>query len=201
MIVKIGCIVEGHGEVAAVPILIRRVVESLYPELLVDTPRPIRVSRSQVVKAGELERAVELAARNIRGHGAIFILFDSDDDCPAQLGPELLCRARQVRNDLPIAVVLAKHEFESWFLAAAESLRGYKGLKNDLELPNDPEGIRDAKGWLKQRRDSHKYRETLDQPGLTDRFDLDQARYADSFDKCYRDITRLLDELRKASGL
>ena len=45
MTVKIGCIVEGHGEVAAVPILIRRVVESLYPELLVDTPRPIRVSQ------------------------------------------------------------------------------------------------------------------------------------------------------------
>ena len=201
MTVQIGCIVEGHGEVEAVPILIRRIASNLYPELGIDTPRPIRISRSKVIREDKLEQAVELAARNIKGQGAIFILLDSDDDCPAQLGPELLCRALEARSDLPIAVVLAKHEFESWFLAAAESLRGYKGLKNDLELPNDPEGIRDAKGWLKQRRDSHKYRETLDQPGLTDRFDLDQARYADSFDKCYRDITRLLDELRKASGL
>lgn len=33
MIVKIGCIVEGRGEVEAVPILIRRIVEDLYPEL------------------------------------------------------------------------------------------------------------------------------------------------------------------------
>lgn len=201
MIVKIGCIVEGHGEVAAVPILIRRVVESLYPELLVDTPRPIRVSRSQVVKTGELERAVELAARNIRGQGAIFILIDSDDDCPAQLGPTLLHRALQVRSDLPIAVVLAKHEFESWFLAAAESLQGQRGLNSDLQSPNDPEAISGAKEWLSQQMEgTGTYSPTADQPGLTARFDLDQARQADSFDKCYRDIAYLLNELQKAGG-
>ena len=94
----------------------------------------------KVVKKGELERAVELAARKIGGQGAIFILLDSDDDCPAQLGPALLCRALEVRSDLPIAVVLAKHEFEAWFLAAAESLRGYKGLKNDLAPPKQSGG-------------------------------------------------------------
>lgn len=33
MTVKIGCIVEGQGEEKAVPILIRRIAESLYPEL------------------------------------------------------------------------------------------------------------------------------------------------------------------------
>ena len=199
MTVQIGCIVEGHGEVAAVPILIRRIAGSLYPELGIDIPHPIRISRDKVIKPGELERAVKLAARKISGQGAIFILLDSDDDCPARLGPELLCRALEARSDLPIAVVLAKREFEAWFLAAAESLRGYKGLKNDLESPNNPEEISGAKGWLKQRRDSRKYRETLDQPGLTDRFDLAQARHADSFDKCYRDIVCLLDELRKVN--
>ena len=201
MTVQIGCIVEGHGEVAAVPILIRRMAENLHPELLVDTPRPIRVPRNQVVKAGELERAVELAARNIRNQGAIFIILDSDDDCPAQLGPELLCRALEVRSDLPIAVVLAKREFESWFLAAAESLQGQRGLRNDLLPPINPERIRGAKGWLRRQLESGEtYRETLDQPALTARFDLDQARQADSFDKCYRDIVRLLDELQNADA-
>ena len=47
MPIKIGCIVEGHGDVEAVPILIRRIVQSLYPELQIDTPRPIRVHRSK----------------------------------------------------------------------------------------------------------------------------------------------------------
>ena len=200
MTVQISCIVEGHGEVEAVPTLITRIAANLYPELVIVIPQPIRISRSKIVREGELERKVELAARNIKGQGAILILIDSDDDCPAQLGPALLCRALETHGNLPIAVVLAKREFEAWFLAAAESLRGYKGLKNDLTSPHNPEEIRDAKGWLKQRRDSHKYRETLDQRKLTAHFDLDQARHADSFDKCYRDIARLLDELRKTSG-
>ncbi len=202
MTVKIGCIVEGKSEVESVPILIRRVLENCYPELDVGIPRPIRISRSKVVKVGELERAVELAARNIRRQGAIFIILDSDDDCPAQLGPELLHRASQTRSDLLIAVVLAKHEFEAWFLAAAASLGGQKGLNNDIYPPNDPEAIRDAKGWLSQQMERNRtYRETRDQPALATLFDIEQARRADSFDKCYRDIVRLLDELRKTSGL
>ena len=200
MTVQIGCIVEGHGEVEAVPILIRRVAASFCPELPIGRLHPIRVSRSKVIQEGELERAVEFAARKIGGQGAIFILLDSDDDCPARLGPKLLCRALEVRGDLPIAVVLAKREFEAWFLAAAESLRGHRGLKNDLQSPHNPEGIRGAKGWLRQRLErGETYRETLDQPALTASFDLDQARHADSFDKCYRDIVRLLDELRKVN--
>lgn len=202
MIVRIACIVEGDGEVKAVPTLIARIAKNRYPELALVISEPIRTSRSKIVREGELERRVELAAQKVKGQGAILILIDSDDDCPAQLGPELLRRASEARSDLPIAVVLAKREFEAWFLAAAESLRGYKGLKNDLESPNNPETIRDAKGWLKQQLErGKKYRETIEQRQLTARFDLDLARQADSFDKCYRDIVRLLDELRKASGL
>ena len=197
MPVKIVCIVEGHGDVIAVPILIRRIVQSLCPELQIDTPRPIRVHRSKVVKPGELERRVELAASRTGRRGAIFIILDSDDDCPAKLGPELLKRALQVQSNLPIAVVLAKCEFEAWFLAAAESLRGQRGLKNDLQSPSNPEGIRDAKGWLSsQMGDNKTYDEVSDQPTFTARFDFEQARHTDSFDKCYRDIVRLLHELQ-----
>ena len=43
---------------------------------------------------------------------------------------------------------------------------------------------------------SRTYSETQDQPALAALFDFEQARQADSFDKCYRDIVRLLDELR-----
>ena len=195
MTVKIGCIVEGHGDVIAVPVLIRRIAAELYPELAIDTPRPIRVHRNQVVQPDELEQEVELAARRIGGQGAIFIILDSDDDCPAQLAPELLHRALQARSNLPITVVLAKHEFEAWFLAAAESIRGRRGLGNEIHSPNDPEAIRDAKGWLSERMENdRKYREKRDQPALAASFDFQQARRTDSFDKCYREIVRLLDE-------
>ena len=198
--IKIGCIVEGAGDVVAVPILIRRVAAALYPELAVDIPRPIRVHRNQIVKKGKLEQGIELAIEKVGAQGAILIILDADDDCPAQLGPELLNRASQVRSDLPIAVVLAKHEFEAWFLAAAESLRGQRGLRNDIHPPNDPETIRGAKEWLHQRMESGKtYRSKRDQPALAALFDIEQARQANSFDKCYRDIVRLLNELRQAT--
>ena len=205
MTLRISCIVEGHGEDKAVPRLIHRVAEnhysaSHYSELVIVTPPPIRVHRNQIVKDGELERKVELAARKIKGQGGILIILDSDDECPAQLGPELLHRASRVRRNLPIAVVLAKQEFEAWFLAAAESLRGQRGLKNDIHPPSNPETIRNAKRWLSNRMENNrKYRETLDQPELTKLFDLEQARQVDSFDKCYRDIVGLLEELQKAS--
>lgn len=55
MTVKVGCIVEGEGDVAAVPLLIRRIAAELYPELAIDTPRPIRVHRNQVVQPDKLE--------------------------------------------------------------------------------------------------------------------------------------------------
>ena len=200
MTVKIGCIVEGESEVETVPLLIRRIAANLYPELPIVVLPPIRRPRNQVVKENELERAVEFVARQIGGQGAIFIIFDSDDDCPAELGPALFHRASQARSDLPIAVVLAKHEFEAWFLAAVESLRGQRGLRNDIHPPNDPEAIRGAKEWLSQQMEnSRTYRETRDQPALATLFDIEQARQADSFDKCYRDITRLLDELQTVS--
>ena len=93
---------------------------------------------------------------------------------------------------MPIAVVLAKFEFEAWFLAAAESLRGINGLPEDLEPPADPESIRGAKGWLSRHMTEGRYSETADQLALTAAFDLNLARRADSFDKCYREITDLL---------
>ena len=202
MTVKISCIVEGYGEVKAVPVLIRNVICKLFPELQVSIPTPIRTSRYQVVKEGELERRIELAAQKVGGRGGILIVLDSDNVCPAELGPALLDRALQARSDLPIAVVIAKNEFEAWFLAAAESLRGKRGLRDGIYPPNDPEAIRDAKGWLSARMDgSRRYHEVRDQPALTALLDIEQARQADSFDKCYREIVRLLDELRNANGL
>ena len=153
-----------------------------------------------MLQAGGLEKWVEVVSVRVRGQGAIFVILDSDDDCPAELGPRLLHRASQVRSDLPIVVVLAKCEFEAWFLAAAESLRGRRGLGNNIHPPNDPEAIRGAKEWLSHRMEgSRTYSETQDQPALAALFDIEQARQVDSFDKCYRDITRLLNELRQAT--
>lgn len=197
---RIASIVEGHGECEAVPILIRRIALSLDPALMPMVHPVLRVPAARLIKQGEIERAVELAARKNAGKGGIFVLLDADDGCPAQDAPALLQRAARARSDMPLAVVFAKREFEAWFLAAAESLRGHRGLPADLAAPAEPEIIRGAKEWLAQRMPGNRgYSETSDQPALAAAFDLTAARRADSFDKCYREIVRLLNRLRGAS--
>ena len=131
---KIATIVEGHGEVDAVPILLRRIAASLGS--VVHTPRPIRVSRDKVVKPGELERAVELAARQAATGGCILILLDAEKDCPKDLAPKLLRRAMGARSDREIRVVLAKTEYEAWFLAAASSIAGRRRIRPSATPPD-----------------------------------------------------------------
>lgn len=186
----LACIVEGHGDVGAVPILLRRIAAELAPAETLAIPHPIRIPRNRLIRQGELERAVELAARQVRQSGSpggVLILFDSDDDCPARLGPALLARARLVRDDIPLSVVLAKREFESWFLAAATSLLG-----EQVTAPGDPEEIRGAKEWLAARMKG-KYVETLDQSRFAAGVNLLHARRSHSFDRLYRVLSRLLD--------
>lgn len=191
--VTIAAIVEGDGEVSALPVLLRRIAGTL-SVWNVRIPQPRRIPRSKLITPGGVESAVLQASYQVTGAGGILLLIDSDDDCPASLGPALLERARQARGDREISVVLAHREFEAWFLAAAASLSGCRGLVDPLDPPSDPEGIRGAKEWLSARKsDGTSYRPTVDQAGLADVFDLEQARKAaPSFDKFWRDIERLL---------
>ena len=196
----IGCIVEGAGEERAVPQLLRRIAQDLQPTSSIQVRLARRLGRNKLVNPGGIERSVDDVARELARPCAIFVLLDADDDCPATLGPALLSRARQARGDLPVAVVLAKMEFEAWFLASAESLSGRRGLPARLQPPDWPEDIRDAKGWLRrQMPPGRKYSEVLDQPAFTALFDLQQARAADSFDKCYREVGRLIAALSDLS--
>lgn len=196
---RIASIVEGHGECEAVPILVRRIASALDPALAPEVRPVIRVPASRLLRQGEIERTVELAARKNAGQGGILVLLDCDDACPAQDGPALLQRAVKARPDVPVSVVLAKREFEAWFLAAAESLRGHRGLSAQLVGPPDPEAIRGAKEWLEKRMSrGQSYAESSDQPALTALFDLNLARRADSFDKCYREVVGLLNRLGSA---
>ena len=192
----IATIVEGHGEVEAVPILLRRIAERIAPGIALELPRPIRVGRNRIVKASELERAVALAAGRAGPEGGILVLLDADDECPADLAAALLQRSEQGRADRSIRVVLAKAEYESWFLAAADSLAGHRGIDVASSPPPDPESIRDAKGWLRAHMPlGQRYRETRHQAAFTAIFDLASARTAPSFDKMWRDVSALLDEM------
>ncbi len=197
--IRIAAIVEGHGEVEAVPVLIRRIAAEIDPSLAPDIGPVIRVPANRLRKPGELERTVEFIARRLGGEGGVLILIDCDwkNGCPRWDSPDLLHRARSARSDLPISLVLAYKEYEAWFIAASDSLKGKHRLSEDLEIVEDPEGIRGAKEWLSSRMPHNRpYAETIDQPALSELFDLKAARRARSFDKCYREIVKLLTNLR-----
>ena len=192
---RVALIVSGHGETAAVPVLIRRIASRVDPSMGVDMPVVFRVPEDRLRKSGELERYVELSARKLDGKGGLFILLDCDwpSACAKQDAPQLLSRAQAVRPTLPLSLVLACMEYEAWFIAAPVSLRGKCGLAPDLEVVEDPESIRGAKSWLSKRMPrGSPYAETIHQASLTEAFDLDEARRSPSFDKCCRSLEWLL---------
>jgi hypothetical protein len=198
VVATVVAIVEGFGEVDAVPALIGRIADVDRPELALRLPKPIRVPRGRLLKDGELERYAELAAGQVGDRGGVLVLIDADDDCPAVLGPALAGRLGTAIGHVPSGVVLAKYEFENWFLAGAESLRGTRGLPADLTSPIDPEAIRGAKEWIAGRMPVGRgYSETVDQAALVRQVDVPAARgRSRSLDKCWREVCKLLDGTR-----
>src|SRR5262245_25836054 len=94
----LACIVEGHGDALSVPVIARRIAHSM--DVYDVRITPFRVPRYAVVRPGELERAVERAARSLGGEPrGIIVLLDADDDPAADLEHRLSERARAARPD------------------------------------------------------------------------------------------------------
>jgi len=148
-----------------------------------------------LVKPGELERAVRFAKIQV-ADCVPFVLIDADEDCPAELGPALTARARAI--DPSAAVVIAKWEFEAWFIASIESLSGQHGLQGGLAVPANLEEISGAKEWLSSHmvNPANAYAPTVDQPSFANDFDFDLARaHSPSFDKFLREADRVFELL------
>jgi hypothetical protein len=176
-------IVEGHGEVQAVPVLLRRLAADATPTAQLHLNPALRVKAGSFVNDDDyFNKYVELAALKAKTwpNSCVLILLDCEDDCPDELGPKLLEKAKAGRPDVTIIVILAYREYETWFLAAAHSLRGVCGLPADLDPPDDPELFRNAKGWLSAKMNL-RYNESDHQPRLTAAFAFDEAKVVDSF--------------------
>ena len=77
---KIYPIVEGHGEVEAVPVLMRRLLAEAQC-FGVSVGRPIRRTQAQFRSREPVQDAVRLALLQPEC-AAVVILFDGEDDCP-----------------------------------------------------------------------------------------------------------------------
>ncbi len=197
---KIQPIVEGHGEVKALPVLLRRLIAEAQA-WGVQIGRPIRKPRGQLVRETEVKRAVRLALLQ-KDCRAILILFDGDSDCPAALGPNVREWAAAEAGIVPCEVVISHREYEAWFLASIESLRGYRSIRDDAQPHPNPEEPRGAKGHLEDRMHAGvSYLETTDQPALSARFSLaDAHRQCRSFRKLASSFGHLLRAMGQEIG-
>lgn len=197
----IAVIVEGHGESEAVPVLLRRLIGEA-ERWDVQVRRPIRGKRNRLTNPNfeDLERAVQLAAGNPDVCG-VLILVDADGECPAHLGPQLANRAAvTAAGRATTAAVVAKEEYEAWFLTGGAGISDNASIRDEAEFPPHPESIRNAKAHFKSlMKSGHHYSETLDQPSFSNAIDLLLARErSPSFDKFCREVERLLSACPEA---
>lgn len=169
-------IVEGDGEVAALPIVLRRLKERFGPVEHVNISAPIRVYKDRFLnREDEFRRHLLLAAAKCGEAGWILVLLDADDACPMELADSIRQRALAHIPHRRLAIVIANREFEAWYIASAKSLNGVRGFTFENEPPPDAERPRDAKGWMRERMTKRAYGETTDQPAFAARFDIDEA--------------------------
>jgi hypothetical protein len=169
---RVGAIVEGHGEVQAVPILVRRIAHEIY-EIPVDVNQPHRLPRPKICTPAELDRALRLQVAKAGPGGGVLVIFDSDEDDPETIVSEVQSVARVHGGQ--VAVAVAVKEFEAWFLAALPSLLGHRDVRDDAEYVRDPEGKRNCKKELELLM-TESYSETRHQAAFAAIMDLSRAR-------------------------
>jgi hypothetical protein len=145
-----------------------------------------------------IEKAVRLALLQ-PDCASILFLFDSEDACPRELAPRVLGWAQHAAGRQPCFVVLAYREYETWFLAGIESLRGKCGIQNNASVLPDCESRRGAKEALEEyMASSNSYHETSDQARLTAALDLRLA-YARS--RSFRKMVKFVGDLATTLGI
>jgi hypothetical protein len=153
--------VEGKGDVAAIPLLAKRVVKDVGAQdaVFVD-PDAFRVrSVATLVKSDckDFRRWLNAAARTRPDLGGVLIVLDGDcSQVPStwakycsKTGTTSFCthrvaavlgedsRASRAGEQFSLATVFVMLEFEAWLLAGLESLRGKPLAANRGFVPND----------------------------------------------------------------
>lgn len=207
---RIAPIVEGHGDEISARKLLERVWYEVAGGESLDVLRPVRRPRTKLLKRNpkthkivpdryEILRAIELASMKLANTDEpetphlVLLMFDADEDCPKEIVEALAEILKSVDDRVDLATVVPCVEYETWFVAAADSLRDFLDLRPGDEKIPDPEAARLGKKWIQDRFLHHRYSETLDQVRLTHAMDLQLCRKrSPSFDKLCRELEKRL---------
>ena len=183
---EVATIVEGHGDLEAVSILIRKVAESLDASRTVKMPIELRSSKGRMRNEQAFLKSLEIVRRYVGSGGSVLVIMDADKDCPKEINEQLTQWAKKAHADLSVAVVVAKREMEAWFIAGSAHW--------NKDEHGDAESVRDPKNWVAKNIVKGHYAETVDQARMAANLDIEKAREARSFGKFARDVTRLLSK-------
>ena len=192
---NIGVIVEGDGDVEAVPDLLRRILRERLSRYVIQAARP-KQARDKPDLLRRFERFIQYAI--IDNCDTILVIEDADEECPANKARTLAFRAAAPRFAVPVAIVYAKSECETWFITSLSESTGAAigarlGIPDTVYAPGDIENIRGAKGLLNARiPDNGAYKETEDQGPLNHHINLDLAHLGS---RSLRRLCRAVDEL------
>lgn len=169
-------IVEGAGDVRAVPLLVRRILEArgIYDVTLLPTQR-----RGEFPSVAKHFDTFFLAATKEKAPILWVMDFDSKGyDCPYTEADRLLNRAQELHPDWPVKIAFIIKEYECLFLHDEQATRTiFTDIPQTAEFPQTPEQIRGAKERLSEMRPRGKaYKETVHQEKITARLNLDLLR-------------------------
>ena len=208
--ILIQCIVEGQGERTAVPTLVNRWLErrrfgverfQIGEAIVTNSVDNLTMPHDSARRRG-IEHYVRVAAGRVRGRGAVLVILDAEDACLTReahgdppLGPVLLERARSAAEDVPVSVVVASRNFESWILADLTNLRARGHLPTTARAPDgcfrNPDTSKLGPSFFREHLGS--YVKTLDQDRLTKLLSLGRGmlRRSRSFQKLSKELEAL----------
>ena len=172
-------IVEGHGDVKSAASLIRRVLSEQLNEYGIQVAGPKRLRRNRIDQ--DLPRMLQYAAQE-PNCVAIIIVVDADECCVQELAENISRITRERNLRLPVSTVCPKSEYETWFIASIDNIRGQAigkreaRISQDAICPTNIEDISDAKKWISDQMPKNmSYKPTQDQEPLTRMIDFKMA--------------------------
>lgn len=209
--------VEGEGDVAAAPVLVKKILtEKKAWDSVILCPQPFKIRGLHDLTGRKEQNWVNKlrAAALKREFGGVLLLLDGDTKfyrgapfCAKTVARDLAMASKEAGAGaaFSVAVVFACCEYESWLLAGARSLAGRSlpdgrpGIPTGVDFPaGDLEQTRrDAKKWFQERL-PHGYNPPIDQKLLTELVDLEEIRSHQlrSFRRLESAISQLVDAFR-----
>ena len=189
---KIVPIVEGDGEVTAVPLLLRKILWQI-PRYDIQVARPKNANgRGNLTKEGGLEKFIRYSWKE-PDCGAVFVLLDAENECPVLVAQNFARRVEGIGLLFPVVIVVAKRMYETWFLASIATISGHLDLPHGLMPPLNVEAVPNPKAWIEQHFPAGRaYKETQDQEAMTNLMDIDLASSARSFQRMLHAVRQAL---------